>query len=375
MEYLALVDLFSEMEKFHPNLYQNISKTEFLKELNKLKPVFNKLNEFEQNYEMLRLNALFKDSHTWPFITIKENVAYPYKIKRLNKKYYISNLIKNKLNEKFIFGELIAINDIPVTEIEQRLIPIITSECLEGKFYRICSYMTYPVLLKMIKVTNKDNIKITINQNNEIFNVIVEPVIWDNKDSLIKQPKNKYIFKTYKYYNYFKINTFDGLYPFSKSKHIVNFNKRISLRLQNKKPLIVDLRDNQGGTTYSWVFPLILDTIEKQNIKGYCLINNYSHSSAILMATDLKDKGFVLVGENGGQPSSFYAMGKPIKTSQYGIRFNVSKELCRVDTKNFIPLENSPLKVDVEIIQTINDLKLNKDTVLKYCKDAIKSVL
>lgn len=376
MKYEALTDLFLEMEKMHPNFYKSISKKGFWEMVNQLKTKWNKLNEIEQNYEMLKINALIKDLHSWPLITIKEDVSYPFKVKRFNEQYYITNINKNEIDKNLLYSKIVSINGCLIDDIEKRLLPIITAECTEGKYSRVCSYITYPILLKMIKISTQDEIKIKLQNNNKFFELSLNPSIWKNENSLLNEDNNsKYEFRTLDRYNYFKISSFTGLCPCLKSEEIFNFNSKVSKELCNGNPFLVDLRDNQGGTMYSWVFPQILETISKNNIFGFCLINNNTMSSSVLMATDLKDKGFILVGEDAGQPSSFYAMGKPQNlpyyTTKFGINFNVSKQLCKVETHNFTALNDSALKCDVKIKTTIDDIKNNKDPVLEYCIEQI----
>ena len=80
-----VIEIFRLLEENHINLYHDITKEDFEKELNKILEIADNLDDIHFDAEVSKLFSLFKDAHTMYPISDR----YVEKcIKLINNKYY-----------------------------------------------------------------------------------------------------------------------------------------------------------------------------------------------------------------------------------------------------------------------------------------------
>lgn len=373
IKYTDVVELFNILENQHPNLYFNISKEKFWEQVNALEHFWAKFDVYKQNFYLKHLFALIGDLHTMCFFTFSEGKDFPFEVKRLAGKYYISNLDADFIDKKYLFAEILGLNNLAISEVEKLICQILPAEIKEGKFGRICTHLTYLNVLKTIGVVSEDQLTLMVKQNDEQENIKIQAVRCD-KNKYIFKPSLPYLFENQDLHYYFKIKDFALSQTDLPHGYDARFNNFVlsALNKFGKKPVVVDLRDNAGG--YASMFNIVFDEFEKQGLPLYCLLNNNSLSASVMLATRIKNCGGLLVGENAGQPYKFFAYGGGVQATKSGIRFKCSKKLvsCKVNGKR--QNKNKPFMVDVEIMETIEDIKKGIDKPLEFCVKNIKKL-
>lgn len=367
-----LVELFKILENQHPNLYCRVSKKAFWHKINSLKKDWASFDIYKQNYWLKHLFSMIGDLHTTCFLTFALDKDFPFEVKRLDGKYYISNLDERFLDKKYLFSEIVGINNHAISKVETLLFDILPSELLIGKYRGVCTHLTYLSILKIIGMATEEYITLDLKQDGKVEKVRVEAVVCD-KNQYIFTPTKPYWFENRNDYYYFRIKDFSLSSQDLPKGYDENFNKFVLNTIQTcgVKPVVVDLRDNPGG--YADMFNKIFDVMDEQNFEYFGIVNNNSLSASIVLAARLKNKGGFLVGQNAGQPYKFYAYAGGVSQAKSGIRFKCSKKLvvCKVIKKR--QSIKQPFAVDKEVFETVEDLKNGLDKPLEFCVMQIKN--
>lgn len=138
-----------------------------------------------------------------------------------------------------------------------------------------------------------------------------------------------------------------------------NFAQRIK-EVSGIKKIIVDLRHNSGGNS-NVIAPLLSvlkDLKEKENIKLFVLIGNNTFSSGVMAATDLKEIGAMLIGEDVGWNGMFGEVKEIQLNTEYTLFCSI-KAFLRIQ-------ELTTLHPDIVIVQDLKDLSNGLDTCIEY---------
>ena len=369
-----LVDVFDSMEKIHPNLFFHITKSKFEKELYKSKENWDNLDIYEKNYELMRLSALIGDFHTSVMPTIQSNYTYPYRVSKCKEGYFITNCAQKSFADKNMYAQILAINGLEIDELKEIVGKIICEEVgvFEKKF---CYILSCPLYLKIAKVVDSNAVELTLKKDGQVYKVEVSPALEKvgNKVMIWLYTKKKANFEFVDNGKYFYID----INKFYRDKNM-NLNKlycQAMKAIDAREPFIVDVRGNTGG--HYDLFKKIVEQINVEEIKGYCLIDRKTCSAAVMTAKALKNAGFILVGEPTSQPSTFYGGIINLETKS-GMNFDVATSLVDDNQQRhtkFIPrsvkFDDKPLQPDIYIEPSIQDHRSGNDPALEYCKKNI----
>ena len=343
----TLYKIFAIAEQEHKNLFHNISKRKFYKELNQVAEKIETLDKKQINYELMRLFALFRDGHTDYKILTKK---LPLKFYLIEDKFIIIE-ISNKHSE-LLYSEIKSINGVDVREIYNKAKSLISAENEFWLNYKIFDSLRNAYFLNALGLKNCDkSIEIVVGDKGYKINSLDTDTI-----------KSPYFVRTN---NYSLTARNDKLiFTYSKCKEDENYSidsliKDLQNKLLQNDKLIIDLRFNSGGNS-AYFNRVINEVLRPKHIKGIALINEGCYSSTMFAVADLKRLGFILLGSNTGGELCTY--GELNICDVDGWKFSVSKKYFdkrnkKIRTKHFV-------KPDIYIANTLADYKNNNDNVL-----------
>jgi hypothetical protein len=282
----------------HPGFYRYTSKKEFGIYIDSVKSTIREpLTEYESYLKLKAIIAKIHCLHTTlslpGYYTDSVNklpVLFPFQIYFVNDKAYIT---KNRSDIKSIVAgdELVSINGQGISSIVARILPFISSDGYNVTMkYRVLYYQ-FPLLYRIIEQQNQFVIVIKRHDKEETYQV--KGALWNDiaEEGFLKEPLRlkQLEFNMEHDIGFLKIHSFAK----SDIEHArQDFKKFIDLvfaQLQENKikDLVVDLRDNTGGsdnyaayfTSFFFEKPFrywdrieVTDAIAKQ-IKGLVLLS------------------------------------------------------------------------------------------------------
>ena len=344
-------EILSSMEKEHINLYHDIDKNSVLSYISTIKNIDN-LSPIEFDYEMLKLFALFKDSHTSYYIPWKKLDKI---LRFINEKFYI------QINKKY--KQILSIENILTEEFYKKLTPLINYETTEWLNQTINEAINNAYFYKMlgfdiengIAIKTIDNEFISLKQNTN-----------QQKEINLQNPK---------YYDYKILNDNILYFEYKACKEnpdypFANFISDMikSIEKHNVKKYILDLRDNDGGN--SEILNPFQTLVRDKNLNGVLLINNGVFSSGrFAVARFKKEFNTPLIGEPTGGAAKSYGFNKNLQIEDK--HFSVSTRLW--DFSNVFGYEGA-IQPDIKIKTTIEDIKNKNKKIKKSALSIIKEI-
>lgn len=252
----------TNLEKYHIELYKNISKVEFEQELEQIKSNLNKKTDTDIIISLMRLTRKIGDGHTAFSLRGIETHLYPIEISKIEEQWRV--IKTTNAHEHLLGKELIAIDGKTMMQIENeigKVAPYVENE--QSKVIRVAQYSMISELLYGLNLINNkfdavfsfldDNKKRTestleaINSNEYYENVefkTLETVIPE-----IDKPidlKHDYLWfspiKTTEaiYIKFESYPSFEDMEMFGES--VLNY-----INKNNIKQIVIDLRNNRGG--------------------------------------------------------------------------------------------------------------------------------
>lgn len=359
------IEIFRLLEENHINLFHDISKENFVKELNKFLEIADNLDDIHFDTGMSKLFALFKDAHTSYFV---KSDFVNVQIKVIDDKYYLYD------GENQLCEEIVMVNGFDIKEVIAKLKTIIPYE-----------YESWARKCVADRLGSLYNLKMTDCENRENPNLI-EFVLESGKKIVCKKgrstslPKPNYSFSINNnsvIVNYFKCKEIEG-YPFK--KFIEDIKERCK---ETPVACLVDLRGNTGGSS-EIIYPLI-DWLEENKIKTYVLMNGGVFSSGVFGLIDLKRYlNATLIGTDAGQSAHCYGECRWLKVGDK--EFTCCKKYFNqttIDTKQNVeefPIKKvvdylGPIKPDIYLEEKVEDVKLGIDGQLRDALEIIQKEL
>ena len=346
-------------------------------------------NDFEIKYGLGEITVLLDDMHTHIFGDFPpQGQVFPVQILSLYHGVYFIGVPKEI--EHTLYGELIAINNIDINEVIERLATVISHE--SEYFLRQAALplflMTKELLEYIDVVGDYGMVDFTVRgTTGEIFyarlwatdrdsfnNMCDTEFVRHESDILANimwlmyagEDRENIEFFWYDYLAqdnmlYVRISSFTESAATRETIRALTERLRDWPRDEKIEKLIIDLRQNQGGTI-DW--PSIPDIPLLSEIVGavYVLIDGASASRSVLVASNLRYymENVIIVGESSGQQENFFS-GITLSMPNSGFRYRVSGAM-HVQSRSY----DVALRPDIFTPLTINDVINNRDPVLEY---------
>lgn len=355
--------LQKKLENIHFDLYRNVKKdllTNSFKKSSLANPAFFKIAIQESL-------ALIRDAHTSvPDFRLEE--YFPVRYLEIDGDYYIIGGVDE--NNPIIGTKIFEINNYPLKQILSKIVNLSSKENSEVIARDLAWFLESNKILRYYGFSTKDTVLLTTDKGD------IELKVDDEKaDNVYK--KNPFKWNNYKYvgndlYRYRILNNVllfqynDCTNEGYTKKYLQEFKEELLLQTKLVKNIIVDLRQNDGGTT-----EIMWDLFERfpKNKKIYVAIGRRTFSSAMHHLLYLKkEKGAILIGQNAGQKPNRFGDSKIIVLPN-------SKNKVKSSFKYFELLPGKDLDViepDITISVTIENYVNESDPLNYWIKENLK---
>lgn len=361
------------LPKVHKNLYFNISKEEFIGQLEDLKKKVPAFSDDQIEIELSKIIASVGDSHTGSSIGMEN--TYPMELYWFNDGIYITNTTEEY--KQLLNAKIITLNDKKIEEAASEIKPLLAGSNENWFKTQVMYYIPIPNVLQYFGISKSDEIELNVQlSTGEEKNVKMKSMKYEDYVPIDISSSLKPLYKTHANENYW--------YEYLKNEKILYINYNSCRQIKEKpfeifskevwdfaekhevKKLVLDIRNNRGGS--STILSPFIKELKKSSFnekdKLYVIIGRDTYSSAILNALDLKkDTKAYFVGENTGGEPNHYGEVKTLELPN-------SKKRIRYSTKYFNwSKENlDTIKPDKLIEETFEDYKKGVDPVLEWIK-------
>ena len=227
--------IFSLVENKHINLYHSISKEEFEKQKEIVKQDADRLDDFEFDYEMKRLFALFKDGHT-SYERQTEYLKFGVEFLLREGKVYA----KFNQGDKTCVRQVVSLNGVNIKKAVFDLSQIVPCETNAYKTFRVCQMLSSLYYLKLVGVTphNAKYLRLDYVEKGKLCHKLLVA-----KQS-VKDFSKELDYKVISGVNYIKIGAIvekEGA-SIEKLCSVLSSQERVP-----KEKYVLDLRGNVGG--------------------------------------------------------------------------------------------------------------------------------
>lgn len=306
---------------WHINIYHTITKEEYEKEFNNLKKEVPKLNDMEIKMKLAKIVASVGDAHTEVDLGLtKEDKFYPLSVYWFGKELKV--LYIDKQYKSVIGNDLIAINNIPISEAFTRINTLIPHENEQWLKYRNVSCIQMPDVLKFLNIVKEDKAVFTfsddkgnitkLNLTPKVIkkeNIVyakdltpIKPVRYQHDDSNYYDNLFWYKYIPEDKIMYFQYNQCidkdyameHGYKDYEKYPDFNKFMDELLKELQEKQidKFIIDLRNNTGGDDglmNKFVGKICSDKKINKRGKIFVIAGRGTISSGVLACLSLKN--------------------------------------------------------------------------------------
>lgn len=356
----------------HKNLFFQINKEDFHKQIESLKSDIPRLNDDELTVRLSEIIASIGDAHTR--VSFDSSKIFPFNFYWFKEGIYCINTTetyKNVLNKR-----LIKVNGIDVKDVLTKLNKIVPSENEWHFRSQATNYLIIPQVLKGLHLLEGNEMEFTFADSKGDLQTI-KAIPENSRDIQTIAPKDNNelpLYRRNRNENYW----FEYL-PEDKALYVkynvcanspdfpfrVFTEKVFAAALDNPvEKMIIDLRNNGGGN--SLIFRPFLKKIQthpqlNDSERLYVVTGRSTFSSAILNALELKNSTkATFIGEPTGGKPNHYGEVRMMQLTNIGLSVSYSTnyfEYSKVDSESFIP--------DIIIEPSFDNYYHGKDAVLE----------
>ncbi len=357
----------------HVSPFTCISKADFFAGIEKLKEGAATTDIDHLLIAWLQLNARIHDEHT--------NILYENMVRDrfpFNCYWFEEGIVITKTNAdnlKHLFSKVVAINNMPINEVVERIRTIVPDTNFASLKDNISRYLFDPYVLHGLGITNSRSYIVftLLNLKNDTVKITPAPADVRDIHFLTGFDKNTFLRSSiqqrygYRFTDtgnclYFKYASCmnDKRYPFKALR------QRMEEDIDDRKPkkIIIDLRDNGGGRP-SLLGPFItyLNSLP-QNKKGsiYVLVGRKTFSAAILNTVQLKNETYAtIIGEPTSGSVTHFGSVKFMKLPETHITIMYSTQYVATSETY-----DGSLRPDVLIPERFADYSSGFDAAVNY---------
>lgn len=368
----------SELPKRHKNLFFQLSKDEFEREVRKLEAEITKLSDGEITLELMRITARIGDGHTSVSLPAAEATYFPFRLEQFKEGWFVTQAPDEYQNT--LGGRLIKIGNVKIEKAEQLLRDLIAADNDIDRQSRLRIFFVSAEVLKakgILPNTEENDFTFQMPDGKQL-SIAARPLSLEQflkvqlrtLSDIGKTPITARNAKT----NY----RFEYL-PDSKTLYLA-YNKcaempnepfsdfvRKVFAVADEQPtekLVIDLRRNGGGN--SAVIESLYAEMEKrpQLIKKgklFVLVSGNTFSSAFMNALEMRDRyGALWVGTPPGQRPNAYGEVKQFALPHSKINVQYSTKFWELMKGSDLPFA----PVDVQIQTTFAEYAKGRDAIL-----------
>lgn len=367
-------------------MYNEAARQLFLEQINQLIPKIPELTDTEIIYEIQRSIALLGDGHSNIDVGFRE--IFPFRFDSIYDETGVSlyAVCVPDGHDNLLLGKLIAINDVPINEIIDKLSVYISHENAYWMIRNISNpfsdgLLTQKAALQIIGVvepnatgavftfeTEKGIEKYTVNalssEEYEQTTMVSHPMLSSDSMMLKHDDNYWYMFLEEDHVMYIRFRKAHENREYTMSLFLADVKK---LLRDSNEPirLIIDFRNNSGGFSFTDEINSFISAVNQYETDGiYILINNGSYSSGVVIPYKLAEgiESAQLVGSPAGQYVNFFSTPNNYSLPNHGYSFGVSSVFLW-GAQN---ATDTTLMPDIQVCQTLDDYRRNIDTVLEY---------
>lgn len=388
LQYLA-----AELPRLHKNLFFNLTRQEFAREVARLDAAIPAMQAFEIRIAFMRLAALVGDSHTGVSWRREDFSTYPVQVYAYSDGWYVTATTEE--HKRALGARLMQIGDTDITRAAatlRNLIPCENDSCFR---HRLPSFINVPEFLYALRILpnarqgrfvfeNREGVRFTLemqavtpqSQNVNLSYLKLPPSAREQTLWLRNQtanywyeylPSSKTLYLAYNRCRNIESHPFRDF-----AKEVLAFTDSHTV-----ERFVIDMRRNGGGSE-ALLLPLIAELRRRPNINRtgrlFVVVGRGTFSSAAQNAITLKQNTqAIIVGEPTGQKPNHYGEVRTLRLPNSGLEVSYSTRFWKRvdgDPHAFMP--------DVLLEPSFADFSSGHDpaltTILEYQQDAIRQV-
>lgn len=377
------VEFFArELPKRHKNLFFKLSKTEFEREIERIKTNLPKFSDTQIHVELMTLTAKIGDAHTTVDNPGSTTSIFPLAISRFKEGWYV--LLADEKYKEIVGAKLVKVGDTPIEKVVRKVSEVIPAENEYWLMSNVSIYLQMGEVLQAkgilptkesgsFSFVTREGKPLTINMKSIMTKDLrsakfakitdqIKPSFAAQKNDIYWSeylPEKKTLFIAY------------NRCVEDKNKPFVKFVEEAFAVVDKEKAekIVVDLRRNGGGN--SNVMQPLLEAIKARPQfmkKGslFVLIGRGTFSSGFMNARELQFyTNAIWVGEPSGQKPNAYGEVREFVLPNSNLKVSYSTkffELVKAEKRSFLP-------VDVPVERRFVDFTAGRDLALEKALD------